>query len=137
MCGSRRKGVCLLHDGGRSWPPAGEHRLDGALRNNYVGVRPLALPIGSTEGAILLPIEALDERGQSRVYFVASLDHGRSFGPAEYAVADPAAELGCGDPRLALLDDRSIVVLLWVYRRATERSLPVHRPMSVDASRSW
>jgi hypothetical protein len=120
-------------NGGRTWCTSTEHRLEGAPRNYYIGVRPVVM----TDGRLLIPVEALGKRGQSMVLAAISLDSGRTVRPAIAAVADPAGEIGYGDPRLALLDDGAIVMLLWAYRQATEKTLAVHRCVSTDSGRTW
>jgi hypothetical protein len=125
--------VSESRNGGRTWLAPTEHRLEGIPRNHYLGVRPVLMP----DGNLLIPVEALGKCGQSMVFAAFSPDGGRTLKPAVACVADPSGETGYGDPRLALLDDGSVVMLLWTYRQATEETLAVHRSTSIDGGRTW
>jgi hypothetical protein len=89
------------------------------------------------DGNLLIPVEARGARGQSMVFAAFSPDGGRALKPAVACVADPTGETGYGDSRFALLDDGSVVMLLWTYRQATEETLAVHRSSSADCGRTW
>jgi hypothetical protein len=120
-------------DGGRTWSAPREHRLVGAPRNAYIGSRPLVLP----DGALLLPVEGIDEKGEEHNFVSRSYDGGQSLSPLRECAHDRQGKIGYGDARLTTLPDGSILMLLWTWRYATEETLNVHRCLSADNGLTW
>ncbi len=120
-------------DDGRTWLKPEPRQLEGAPRDHYVGSRPL----GMANGNFLVPVEATGEHGQQIALAAILSDRGEPLQPLITCAEDKTGRIGYGDPRVTLLPDGRVVMLLWTYVNATEETLPVHRFVSADNGRTW
>lgn len=120
-------------DGGQTWPKVEPKELLGGPRDTYIGSQPVLLP----SGELFIPVEATGEHKQQFAMGTIASADGATLSRLFTCAKDESGEIGYGDPRLALLPDGRIVMLLWTYRNATEETLLVHRCVSLDSGRSW
>jgi hypothetical protein len=119
-------------DGGETWTrpaPLGPLPYPGA----GITCKPFALP----DGELFVPLEVQTEAGVNATAAVFSQDGGQTFGPPLMCADDPEGHLNLCDGRFALLNDDRLLMLLWTFRQADERTIDVHRSFSEDQGRSW
>ncbi len=124
--------VSRSSDGGHSWMPAETNQFENAPRDHYVGTRPLLLP----GGELFLTVEATVD-GKEITLGTSSPDGGDHWAPLWACAHDESGAQSYGDPRLALLPDGRIVMLLWTWANKTDETLEVHRLVSHDRGRTW
>lgn len=94
------------------------------------------------DGSLGMPFEVWHEwdkgfREGPSTRFVVSDDDGRTWPETGMIARDKARHIIYGDPRLTMLPDGRLVVLLWMYNLETEQDFPVHRAESSDNGRTW
>lgn len=88
-------------------------------------------------GEVCAPVEVQTALGPQGTAAVFSSDDGRTFGPLVTCAADPDGDLNLCDARFAALDSGELLMLLWAFLQANERTIDVHRSFSADGGRTW
>jgi hypothetical protein len=127
--------LCESRDDGQTWskPWDLDYRLPDVMAPGAI----LRLP----DGALGIPFEVWHEwdkgfREGPSTRLAISSDGGKTWPYAGMIARDTSNRTIHGDPRLTVLPDGRLVVLLWVYSIDKEQDLPVHRSESRDG-RTW
>jgi hypothetical protein len=123
-------------DNGQSWSEPRD--LDYVLPDLIAPGSFIALD----DGALGMPCEVWHEwdkgfREGPSTRLIISRDGGQTWPGAGIIARDETSTHIYGDPRLTMLADGRLVVLLWVYNMQTEEDLPVHRAESSDNGLTW
>ncbi len=125
--------VASSSDGGRSWAPPNPRELPASPRDHYVGTLPAVLP----GGAFFLPVEATGDAKEELVLGTISRDGGESFAPLYSCAHDRSGFVSYGDPRLTMLPDGRMVMIMWAFETRSEQTLSPVRCVSSDGGRTW
>ncbi len=88
-------------------------------------------------GELFIPLEVSTEAGVASTAATFSSDGGRTFETPLTCADDPLGRLNLCDGRFALLKDGRLLMLLWTFQQADEKTVDVHRSFSDDQGRTW
>ncbi|NQT59151.1 MAG: exo-alpha-sialidase [Bacteroidetes bacterium] len=130
-----RQRLCIArsYDRGISWSKPETLHLAGVSYNVYVGSRPFLLP----NGDLFVPLEATGCHGQQFTLGTISEDGGNTFLPVTITAEDETGEFSYGDPKVTILPDGRVLMLLWTFITAVEKTVAVRCCISSDNGRTW
>jgi len=129
--------TCRSEDKGLTWSRPQVVPLPQGLIGNHSGTI-----LELDNGELLLTLETWKHSSDTRPPVQRSLglfskDGGKSWGDL-VSVADGSSEgIYYFDQRLALMGKGSIMALLWTFRPADNKTLPVHITVSHDSGKTW